>query len=252
MVVEFCEVGYAYPGRGPLLHRLNLGVASGEIVAIVGQSGEGKTTLLKLVNRLLVPTSGTVLVEGRATTEWDRIQLRRRIGYVFQEVGLFPHMSVEENVTVVPRLENWAVDRARARAHHLLELVGLPHGTYGPVLPHELSGGQRQRVGLARALAVDPPILLMDEPFGALDPITRLAVRREFAQIQQQMRTTVIVVTHDMSEAFGIGDRVGVLHAGELVACGTPGVVSSSADPRVRAFVESIPKAPLLTIDDAR
>jgi osmoprotectant transport system ATP-binding protein len=245
MVVEFHEVGFSYPGRASVLHGLNLGVESGEIVAIVGRSGEGKTSLLKLVNRLLLPTSGTVLVEGRATPDWDRIQLRRRIGYVFQEVGLFPHMNVEENVTVVPRLENWPGDRARARAHQLLELVGLPYQTYANAFPHELSGGQRQRVGLARALAVDPPILLMDEPFGALDPITRLAVRREFAQIQQQLRTTVILVTHDMAEAFGIGHRVGVLNAGDLVVCDTPGTVSASTDPRVRAFVETIPRTPV-------
>jgi osmoprotectant transport system ATP-binding protein len=244
MVVEFRDVGFSYPGRAPVLHRLGLDVQSGEIVAIVGRSGEGKTTLLKLVNRLLLPTSGAVLVEGRATADWDSIQLRRRIGYVFQEVGLFPHMNVEENVTVVPRLENWPADRARARAHQLLELVGLPHQTYANLFPHELSGGQRQRVGLARALAVDPPILLMDEPFGALDPVTRLAVRREFAKIQQQLRTTVILVTHDMAEAFGVGHRVGVLNAGDLVACDAPGVVSASADPRVQAFVETIPRAP--------
>ncbi|HVH26677.1 MAG TPA: ATP-binding cassette domain-containing protein [Vicinamibacterales bacterium] len=244
MVVDFREVGFSYPGRTSVLRRLNLGVKSGEILAIVGRSGEGKTTLLKLVNRLLLPTSGAVLVEGRSTTEWDRIQLRRRIGYVFQEVGLFPHMTVEENVTVVPRLESWPVDRARARAQQLLELVGLPYRSFANALPHELSGGQRQRVGLARALAVDPPILLMDEPFGALDPITRLAVRREFGHIQQQLRTTVILVTHDMAEAFGIGHRVGVLDAGDLVICDTPDIVSASDDPRVRAFVETIPRAP--------
>jgi osmoprotectant transport system ATP-binding protein len=244
VVVGFGDVVFGHAGRPPVLNRVTFEVSAGEVLTIVGRSGAGKTTLLKLVNRLFLPTSGTVFVDGRQTSEWDGIRLRRRIGYVFQEVGLFPHMSVEENVTLVPRLEQWPADRARDRARELLELVGLPADTYAARRPHELSGGQRQRVGLARALAVDPPILLMDEPFGALDPVTRAAVRREFTRIQNQLKTTVILVTHDMAEAFALGARVGVIDAGELVICDTPGVVAASGDARVRAFVDSMLPAP--------
>ena len=240
MLVRFQDVGFGYAGRPAVVDRLNLSVESGEMIAIVGRSGAGKTTVLKLVNRLLLPTSGAVVVEGRDTREWDGIRLRRRIGYVFQDVGLFPHMTIEENVEVVPRLEQWPPDRARLRSHQLLELVGLPPQTYAARHPHELSGGQRQRVGLARALAVDPPILLMDEPFGALDPVTRTEVRREFARIQEHLRTTVIIVTHDMAEAFILGRRVGVIDEGRLVICDTPARVAASTDPRVRAFMDTL------------
>jgi len=240
MLVRFQDVGFLYAGRPAVLDRLNLSVEPGEVIAIVGRSGAGKTTVLKLVNRLLLPTSGAVVVEGRDTREWDGIRLRRRIGYVFQDVGLFPHMTIEENVEVVPRLEQWPPERARARSHQLLELVGLPPQTYAARHPHELSGGQRQRVGLARALAVDPPILLMDEPFGALDPVTRTEVRREFARIREHLRTTVIIVTHDMAEAFILGRRVGVIDEGRLVICDTPARVAASTDPRVRAFMDTL------------
>jgi osmoprotectant transport system ATP-binding protein len=243
MLVSFRDVAFGYPSKRPVLERFNFAVDSGEMVALVGPSGAGKTTVLKLVNRLLLPTAGTVSVQGRDTSEWDSIALRRRIGYVFQDVGLFPHMTVEENVAVVPRLERWPSPRVRARAHHLLELLGLPPDVYAARRPHELSGGQRQRVGLARALAVDPPILLMDEPFGALDPVTRLEVRRAFTRVQQQLQTTVILVTHDLAEAFALGRRVGVLDGGELVVCDTPAAVAASRDPRVRAFVETLPAA---------
>lgn len=244
IVVRFDEVGFHREESRPILAHLNLAIKAGEVVAMVGRSGAGKTTLLKLINRLLLPTSGTVFVDGRDTREWDGIRLRRGIGYVFQDVGLFPHMTVEDNVAVVPRLEAWASDRARTRAHDLLALVGLPPATFAGRRPHELSGGQRQRVGLARALAADPPVLLMDEPFGALDPVTRLEVRREFMRIQKQLRRTVLVVTHDMAEAFALGDRVGVIDDGALLVCDTPAVVAASTDPRVRALVETIPPPP--------
>jgi osmoprotectant transport system ATP-binding protein len=240
VLVRFQDVGFVYAGRPPVLRGLNLTIESGEMFALVGRSGAGKTTLLKLVNRLLLPTSGSVVVEGRDTREWDGIRLRRRIGYAFQDVGLFPHMTVEDNITVVPRLEGWPQERATARAHHLLDLVGLPAQDFAARWPHELSGGQRQRVGLARALAVDPQILLMDEPFGALDPVTRAEVRREFMQVQAQLKTTVIVVTHDMAEAFALGRRVGVIDDGELIACDTPAEVMRSGNPRIQAFVETL------------
>jgi osmoprotectant transport system ATP-binding protein len=242
--VRFQDVGFLHAGRPEVLGRLNLSVESGEMIAVVGRSGAGKTTLLKLVNRLLLPTSGAVIIEGRDTRDWDGIRLRRRIGYVFQDVGLFPHMTIEENIEVVPRLEQWPPERARGRAHQLLDLVGLPPRTYASRRPDELSGGQRQRVGLARALAIDPPIILMDEPFGALDPVTRTEVRREFARIQEQLRTTVIIVTHDMAEAFILGRRIGVLDAGQLVICDTPTQVAVSPDPRVRAFIDTLPCLP--------
>jgi len=242
--VQFQKVRCSYAGRPAVLDGLDLTVQNGEIVAIVGRSGAGKTTILKLVNRLLLPSSGAVKVQGRDTREWDGIQLRRRTGYVFQDVGLFPHMSVADNVRVVPRLEGWPQDRQEARARDLLQLVGLPHDVYGERFPSELSGGQRQRVGLARALAAEPEVLLMDEPFGALDPVTRAEIRREFSCIQSRLGITAILVTHDMGEAFSLGHRVAVLDAGVMIVCDTPAAVAASRDPRVRAFIDSLPPVP--------
>jgi osmoprotectant transport system ATP-binding protein len=243
-IVQFDRVSFRYPGRPPTLNDVTLSITQGEILALVGRSGVGKTTILKLVNRLLLPVSGTVQVEGRDTREWDGIRLRRHIGYVLQDVGLFPHMTVEQNAGLVPRLERWPVERTQARVHALLELVGLPASTFASRRPHELSGGQRQRVGLARALAIDPPILLMDEPFGALDPVTRVELRREFTRIRQELGTTVVLVTHDMAEAFALGTRVGVLSDGELVACDSPEAVAASDDRRVRVFVDTLVRPP--------
>jgi osmoprotectant transport system ATP-binding protein len=214
-IVSIAGVRFAYDGR-VVLDDLHLSIAAGESVALIGRSGAGKSTLLKLINRLVLPQSGTVVVEGRDTRDWDPIALRRRTGYVLQEIGLFPHLTVEENVALVPRLEGWPTERRRARAHELLDLVGLPSAEFAARWPRELSGGQRQRVGVARALAVGPPIVLMDEPFGALDSTTREELRAEFQRIRRQLRQTVVLVTHDRDEAFALGDRVAVLEQGRL------------------------------------
>jgi len=240
--IEFRGVSFTRPGRPPILDHFDLVVEAGDVLALVGRSGAGKSTLLKLVNRLLTPDEGAVLVEGRDTREWEPIRLRRRVGYVLQDVGLFPHMTVADNVAVVPRLEAWSADRVAARVHELLELVGLPPQQFATRWPDELSGGQRQRVGVARALGVDPAVLLMDEPFGALDPLTRAELHREFHRIQDRLRKTVIIVTHDMGEAFALADRVGVIDAGQLVACDRPEVVARSADSRVRQLLDALPR----------
>jgi osmoprotectant transport system ATP-binding protein len=252
-VVEFTNVRYAYPARHDShqadrgsrggVDGIDLAVSRGEVVALVGRSGSGKSTLLKLTNRMLVPQSGSVVVEGRDTREWDPIALRRRTGYVLQEIGLFPHLTIEENLTLVPRLEEWPAARRRARAMELLDLVGLPR-EFAHRWPRELSGGQRQRVGVARALAVEPPVLLMDEPFGALDPVTRTELQREFQRIQRQLHQTALLVTHDIAEAFALGTRVGVLDAGRLVVCDTPPAVARATDPRVRQLLEAVPPVP--------
>jgi osmoprotectant transport system ATP-binding protein len=244
MLVSFDDVSFRYADRSLVLKNVRLALEAGETCAIVGRSGVGKTTLLKLVNRLLLPTAGAVFVEGTDTREWDPIRLRRHTGYVFQDVGLFPHMTVEENVAIVPRLERWPAARIRERVHDLLELLGLPPSAFAERRPRELSGGQRQRVGLARAWAAEPAILLMDEPFGALDPLTRAEVRDVFARVQTQLHTTVMIVTHDMAEAFALAARIGVVDGGELVAYDTPERVAASADPRVRAFIDAVPPHP--------
>jgi osmoprotectant transport system ATP-binding protein len=227
-----------------VLDAFSLTVEAGEVLALVGRSGAGKSTLLKLINRLLEPDGGAVIVEGRDTREWDPIHLRRRVGYVLQEVGLFPHMTIGDNVAVVPQLERWPPERVRARVDELLELVGLPPQQFVTRWPDELSGGQRQRVGVARALAADPPVLLMDEPFGALDPLTRVELHREFRRVQERVRKTVIIVTHDMGEAFALGDRVGVLEMGRLIANDRPAAVAASRDPHVRQMLDALPAVP--------
>jgi osmoprotectant transport system ATP-binding protein len=242
--IEFREVSFARPGHPRVLDAFSLTVEAGEVLALVGRSGAGKSTLLKLINRLLEPDAGAVIVEGRDTREWDPIQLRRRVGYVLQDVGLFPHMTIGDNVAVVPQLERWPEERVTARVDELLELVGLPAQQFVTRWPDELSGGQRQRVGVARALAADPPVLLMDEPFGALDPLTRAELHREFRRVQERLRKTVIIVTHDMGEAFALGDRVGVLEMGRLIANDRPAVVAASRDPHVRQMLDALPAVP--------
>ena len=237
--VEFRHVSYGLAWQTPILDNFSLTVGAGETLALVGASGAGKTTVLKLVNRLLLPDAGDVRVQGRDTREWDPIRLRRSVGYVIQEVGLFPHLTVADNIAVVPRLERWRDDRVTTRVRELLELIGLEPETYAGRWPDELSGGQRQRVGVARALAGDPPVLLMDEPFGALDPITRRQLQLEFRRIQARVEKCVILVTHDMAEALALGDHIGVMEGGRLVWYGTPREVGECEDARVRALVDA-------------
>jgi osmoprotectant transport system ATP-binding protein len=238
--VDFREVSFGHSRQTPVLDRFTLAVGGGEVVALVGTSGAGKTTVLKLVNRLLVPDAGEVTVQGRRTTEWDPTRLRRAVGYVIQEVGLFPHLTVADNIAVVPRLEGWEEPRVVERVRELLELIGLPFDTYSRRWPDELSGGQRQRVGVARALAADPPVLLMDEPFGALDPLTRRQLQNEFRRIQGRLRKTVLLVTHDMTEAVALADRIGVLDAGQLIWSGPAHNIADCQDARVRALVDAV------------
>jgi osmoprotectant transport system ATP-binding protein len=238
-MIEFDHVDFAHPGGPGILRDFSLHIEAGEAVALVGRSGAGKSTALKLVNGVLQPDAGQVRVGGRETRQWDPYLLRRSIGYVLQDVGLFPHRTVAPNVAVVPELLQWAPDRIRARVDELLDLVGLPPATFRERWPHELSGGQRQRVGLARALAADPSVLLLDEPFGALDPITRHEVRTAFLAIQSRLSKTVLLVTHDMREAMLVGARVGVLFEGRLHTCVPPGDLLRDPDPAVRPLLEA-------------
>ena len=236
--IEFHDVSFTLADGKTLLSNLNLQVQQGETLILLGRSGSGKTTTMKLINRLIDPTAGEVRVEQRPTVDWDPIRLRRRIGYVIQEVGLFPHLTVEENIGVVPRLEGWAPQRIHERARALLALVGLDADKFAGRFPRELSGGQRQRIGVARALAADPPIILLDEPFGALDPITRREIQREFKSLQQELKKTMIFVTHDIAEAFVLGTRIALLREGRLVLLDAPTALLRSSDPEARAFAE--------------
>jgi osmoprotectant transport system ATP-binding protein len=234
--VAFHEVSASRGGRG-VLHGVSLAIGARETVALVGRSGSGKTTLLRLVNRLLEPDAGKVVVDDRDVREWDPIALRRRTGYVIQDAGLFPHMTVAANIATIPSLLEWDPARIRARVDELLALVGLDPGEFRERWPDELSGGQRQRVSLARALAVDPPLLLMDEPFGALDPITKSELHTEFKRVQAAMHRAVILVTHDIGEAMQLADRVAVLHEGRIIACAPGAELQQSSDPRVASLV---------------
>ena len=234
--VRLTGVSASRGGRA-VLHDVSISVGPGETVALVGRSGSGKTTLLRLVNRLVEADSGRVEVAGRDARDWDPIELRRCTGYVIQDAGLFPHYTVGGNVAIVPRLLRWEPPRISSRVDELLELVGLDPAEYGDRWPDELSGGQRQRVGLARALAGDPRLLLMDEPFGALDPITKAELHDEFGRLQAALQRSVILVTHDIAEAFALADRIAVLHEGRLIACETRERLLASSDPRVSALV---------------
>jgi osmoprotectant transport system ATP-binding protein len=235
--IEFRGVSFRLPDGRELLTDLNLQVPRGETLVLLGRSGSGKTTTKKLINRLIDPTTGEVRVEGKRTLEWDPIKLRRRVGYVIQEVGLFPHLTVGENIGVVPRLEGWEPEKIESRAREMLKLVGLDPARFLSRLPKELSGGQRQRVGVARALAADPPIILLDEPFGALDPITRREIQLEFRSLQEQLRKTMVFVTHDVREAFYLASRICLLKDGKTVLVGQPENFLDSEDLEVKAFV---------------
>lgn len=235
--VAFRDTTYRI-GERTILSRIRLEVATGETMVLLGRSGSGKTTALRLVNGLLIPSEGEVLVQGRATTRWDPVRLRRGTGYVIQEVGLFPHMTVSRNVGIVPELDGADPDAIRARTHELLRLVGLDPEEFGRRRPAHLSGGQRQRVGVARALAADPPLLLCDEPFGAVDPITRVDLQHEFQSLTRRLGKTVIFVTHDVREALLLASRIAVLEAGHLVFLDTPDAFRASPDPLIRRLRE--------------
>jgi len=240
-LVQFHNVNFTLPNAAaPIISELNFSVAGGETLVLLGESGCGKTTTLKLVNRLLTPTAGEVVVEGKSTTDWNPIALRRRIGYVIQEGGLFPHFTIGRNVGLVPALLGWEQGRTNARVEELLHLVGLEPRVYTDRFPRELSGGQRQRAGVARALAADPPLLLLDEPFGALDPLTRASLQREFADLSRRLGKTAILVTHDVREALLLGTRIGLMHRGQLLLLETPDRFVNSDNPQARAYLDTL------------
>lgn len=240
IAVEFHNVAYLLNDR-PLVSNLNFTVQRGEILVLLGRSGCGKTTTMKLINRLLTPSSGEVRIEGISTTEWNPIKLRRSIGYVIQETGLFPHFTIARNVGLVPSLEGWKSDRISQRVNQLLQIVGLDPKQFAHRYPDELSGGQRQRVGVARALAADPPLLLMDEPFGALDPITRIEIQKEFRQLQKQLGKTVVFVTHDIQEAFVLASRIGLMESGKMLLIDTASEFLKSEQKEVKQFLQCLP-----------
>ncbi len=238
--LELRHVEKRYPGqRRPAISDLSLTVPAGEVCVLVGPSGCGKTTAMRLINRMIPLTAGEILLGGRSVLERPETELRREIGYVIQQIGLFPHQTIAENIGTVPRLLGWDRDRTRARVHELLDLIGMDPDEIGPRYPTQLSGGQRQRVGVARALAADPPLMLMDEPFGAIDPINRARLQDEFLRLQSQVRKTIVFVTHDIDEAIKMGDRIAILREGGILAqYGTPAeVLESPADEFVARFV---------------
>jgi osmoprotectant transport system ATP-binding protein len=240
--IQFREVSFHIndiPARA-IVSSISLAISNGETLVLLGRSGSGKTTLLRLINGMLLPSQGEVLVQQRSTRDWDLIRLRRGIGYVIQDAGLFPHFTVAENIGLVPSLEKWDRCRTAVRVGELLTLVGLDPSEFAGRHPRELSGGQRQRVGVARALAADPPILLMDEPFGALDPVTRAELQREFSALARRLGKTIVFVTHDLREALLLASRIVLLEAGRIVASAAPQEFLRLDHPEVRAFTSSL------------
>ncbi|TDD14979.1 ABC transporter ATP-binding protein [Kribbella turkmenica] len=240
--IELIELTKQYAGqRAPAVDKVSMRIAPGEMVMFLGPSGCGKTTTMKMINRLIEPTSGQILIGGDDVLRLDPSELRRRIGYVIQQIGLFPHMTIAENIGLVPRLLGWSKSRIAERIGELLDLVGLDPSVYRDRYPRQLSGGQQQRVGVARALAADPPVMLMDEPFGATDPITREHLQNEFKRLQQELRKTIIFVTHDFDEAVRLGDRIAVLRErSEIAQFDTPEkILAAPADDYVASFVGS-------------
>lgn len=239
-MISLREVSKVWPNGVCAVDGLSLEIDSGEIVVLLGSSGCGKTTTLKLINRLVEPSAGRILIDGRDVADQDPVGLRRRIGYVFQGIGLFPHRSVAANVGAIPSLLGWRAARIEARVDELLELVGLDPASFRNRRPHELSGGQQQRVGVARALAAEASILLMDEPFGALDPLSRDALQQELLAMRRRLGLTILLVTHDVSEALLLADRVAVLDAGRILQFGTPEeLFASPATPEVTRLLET-------------
>jgi osmoprotectant transport system ATP-binding protein len=235
-VVEFRDVSYEIGGR-TILNRVSFAVEAGETLVLLGRSGSGKTTALKMTNGMLRPTRGQVLIDGRASSEWDPIRLKRHIGYVIQEVGLFPHFTVGDNVGLVPKLENWERPRIVKRVDELLDAFGLPPAQFRLRYPPQLSGGQRQRVGVARALAADPALLLFDEPFGAVDPVTRTELQQQFLALRRDFQKTSIFVTHDVREALRLGSRIALLANGRVDLIAEPHVFRQAQTDEARAFL---------------
>ena len=237
-ILKFDQVSKIFPDGTRAVDRVSFEIEEGECVTFVGPSGCGKTTTVKLLNRLVEPTQGSIYLNGKDTEKVDVIALRRSIGYVIQDVGLFPHMTVAQNISLVPRLIGWSIPEREVRTDELLTLVGLDPSAFRNRYPHQLSGGQRQRVGVARGLAADPPVILMDEPFGALDPITRAQLQDEFLKLRSSLRKTILFVTHDIDEAIKLGDRIAVMRSGKIVQLAPPiKILREPADPFVRDLV---------------
>ncbi|MEX2261592.1 MAG: ATP-binding cassette domain-containing protein [Bryobacteraceae bacterium] len=239
-LVEFARVSYTI-GQKSILRGLSFSLQPGETLVLLGRSGSGKTTALKMINALIHPTSGEVRVEGKATTDWDPVRLKRRIGYVIQDTGLFPHFTVAENIGLVPKLEGWKPEAIEKRVGELLDQLQLtPARDFAHRYPRELSGGQRQRVGVARALAIDPPLLLYDEPFGALDPVTRVEAQRQFLALRERLGKTAVFVTHDVREALLVATRIGLLREGALELLTTPQDFLRAQGSEVEAFLQCV------------